>query len=135
MEEFKSNVSEEKETEQKEEIKSNRPARPTEEKRKGVIYAQPLRAEGNDSLKKAINERRQREIEQADQKEEGVRIQFADSRYGREVFEEIVDGFNGQKRTKVVDILIHEGTSVHKYPAELAKKMVKFFGKRATIVE
>ena len=129
MEEFKSNVSE-KETEEKvEQIKSDRPVRTP-----GTIYAEPLKAEGNEGLKRVINTKIESQIAQADEKEEGVRIQFSDSQFGREVYEEMVEGFNGQKRTKVIDILIHKGTSVHRYNEELAKKMIKFFGKRAKIV-
>ncbi len=136
MEEFKSNVSE-KETQthteeakiKEAEVKSNRPDR-----RPGTVYAEPLKAEGNDTLKRLIDEKREAEIAKAEETEQGVRIKFADSQFGREVYEEIVTGYNNQPRVKVVDILIHKGVSVHKYEPELVQKMIKYFGKRAKIV-
>lgn len=139
MEEFKSNVSEnetditpEKEFEKKKEEKK---IEENNKRRKGVIYAQPLQAEGNQRYKKIVDSRILSKIEEADRNEEGVRISFSDTKAGREVYTYITEGYAGQKKEKAIDILVHDHVSVHKFPVDVAKKMVKFFGTRAQIVE
>ena len=118
---------EQKKVEKREEAK--------QERRKGTIYAEPLRAEGNERFKKVINEKMEQQKKLANETEEGVRIKFSDTNNGREIYTFITEGYAGQKREKSIDVLVYDHVSVHKYPKDLAENMVAFFGDRAKITK
>jgi len=93
-----------------------------------------FQAEGNNEMKKILEKKKEQLISKAD-KNDGVRIKFNDNSEGIEVYSYKIEGFKGEMKVRSIGIKIHNSISIQKFETELAKKIVKYFGKRSQIIE